>query len=341
MDESTITAMSSALGGEIPFLPARTDFNLLDAILIQPRSAAPMVAASVNLADDSPEDLGLEVEALKGNISLSFPGDITLMNGEAAKRTITASFGGAAAAVSLTNSQQSAVELILAISNTKTESIWHRSYLQDFLKRNIIKFLEENPSVGDRILGRQALQAHGTQRMALGFVARCTTANVVMSQTVDNTSSNQADGRAGGGLENSENRKSTYFNEKPAVVAVKLVVCLLEKRPNQDKCKLGVTTIHGPDSVQLRETMSWVSTGGLRKIAQAIAGLAERRMPTIAEPTLVFPTFFLWMKQRTTRHLMLRETIQSSMTKGLVTKSLVITVMLFYFWKIVRQVQQK
>jgi hypothetical protein len=104
--------------------------------------------------------------------------------------------------------------------------------------------------------------------MALGFVASCTIAKIVMSQTVENTSSDHADGRAGaglqagGGLENSENSESTYFNESPAVVAVKLVVCLLEKRPNEDHCKLGITCIHGPDSVELRDTISWVLNGG-------------------------------------------------------------------------------
>jgi hypothetical protein len=132
--------------------------------------------------------------------------------------------------------------------------------------------------------------------MALGFVASCTIAKIVMSRTVENTSSDHADGRAGaglqagGGLENSENSESTYFNESPAVVAVKLVVCLLEKRPNEDHCKLGFTCIHGPDSVELRDTISWVSNGGLRKkMAQALAGLVERRMPPTGKPTLVFP----------------------------------------------------
>jgi hypothetical protein len=89
MDQTTITAMSNALGGDIPFLPAGTDFNLLDAILIQSRPAASMmVAASVNLANDS-HGLDLEVEALKREIRSTFPGNITPMRGEAAiKRTI-------------------------------------------------------------------------------------------------------------------------------------------------------------------------------------------------------------------------------------------------------------
>jgi hypothetical protein len=127
MDQTTITAMSNALGGDIPFLPAGTDFNLLDAILIQSRPAASMmVAASVNLANDS-HGLDLEVEALKGEIRSTFPGNITPMRGEAAKRTIKASFGVTAAAVSLINSQQSAVELILPIENICTGSIWHRN----------------------------------------------------------------------------------------------------------------------------------------------------------------------------------------------------------------------
>jgi hypothetical protein len=195
MEESTITAMSRALGGDIPFLPARTDFNLLDAILIQPRPAYPMVAASVNLAEDSPEELGLQVVALRENIRSTSPGDITL----------TASFGRTVAAASLSNSQQSDVELKLAIRNMNTKSIMHGNHLQDFLTRNIIKFLEANlTAVGNKILRGQVT---GTQRMALGFVAKCTTAKIVMSQTVEKTSSNQADGRAGAGLQAEELRE--------------------------------------------------------------------------------------------------------------------------------------
>jgi hypothetical protein len=67
MEESPITAMvmSTVLGGDITFLPARTDFNFLDVILIRPRAADPMVAASVNLARHSPDDLDSQVDSLK------------------------------------------------------------------------------------------------------------------------------------------------------------------------------------------------------------------------------------------------------------------------------------
>jgi hypothetical protein len=173
----------------------------------------------------------------------------------------------------------------------------HGKHLKDFLTKNLIRFLEANMfAVGTRILGRQK---RVTQRMALGFVMKCTKAKIVMAQAVETASSIQADGRAGavlhagGGLENSENRMSTFLNDNPAVVAVKLVVCLLEKRPNEEGFRLGFTTIHGPDSGELLETISWVSTGGLRTMVQAIAALAESpRMPTAVNPTFVFKTRF-------------------------------------------------
>jgi hypothetical protein len=110
--------------------------------------------------------------------------------GEAAKRAITASFFDPFAAASLSNSQQSAVELQLRITDIKTESILHGSHLQDFLNSNIMRFIEANPTT----LGNKL---RGTQRMALGFVAKCTKAKIVMKQTVEKTSSNQAHGRAG------------------------------------------------------------------------------------------------------------------------------------------------
>jgi hypothetical protein len=86
---------------------------------------------------------------------------------------------------------------------------------------------------------------------------------------------------------------STFLNEDPAVVVVKLLVCMLEKRPNQG-FRLGYATVDGPDSEELRDTISWLLTGQMRKkIGQAIAALAGvPRMPTAATSTIVFPRYF-------------------------------------------------
>jgi hypothetical protein len=189
--------MSDALGGDIPFLPARTDFNLLDAIFIQPgpATADQMVPVSVNFATDSPEILGWQVESLTKELKrVSIPGNIVLMNGEAAKRAITASVESASvAAASLSNLQQSAIGLELALTNIETKSLIHGNHLQDFLTRNIMSFLEKNMgAVGCRILGEQL---RGRPRlMALGFVVKCTKAEVYVKQRVEKTSSNQAHG---------------------------------------------------------------------------------------------------------------------------------------------------
>jgi hypothetical protein len=298
MEDTTTKLMSRALGGDIPFLPARADFNLFDVILIQPHPEEPMVCSEVNLLVDSPPDLAMQIEALRNDVRHSSSGAFVLNCGEAAKRTIEASFGSAAATAALSNWQQSDFELELSIGNVQVEKIMHGNSLQTFLDRNIGEFLEANlAAVGNEVLGGEG---RGTQRMALGFVAKCSKAQIVMSQRVKKASSNRASGQAGtglqsvqagGGLENSNTGTSAFFNANPAVVGVKLFVCLLEKRPSDNNFRLGFATVHGPDSPKLRDTISWVGSGRMRKkLVQAMEALAQMpRMPTTARPTFMIP----------------------------------------------------
>jgi hypothetical protein len=295
MEDTTTKIMSRALGGDIPFLPARADFNLFDVIFIQPHPEEPMVCSDANLVADSPSHLAMQVEALRNAVRHSNSGAFVLNSGEAAERTIEASFGSAAATAALSNWQQSDFELELSIGNVKVEKIMHGNSLQTFLERNLGEFLEANlVAVGHKVLGREG---RGTQRMAVGFVAKCSKAQIVMSQKVKKASSKRAGGQAGaglhagGGLENPKTGTSAFFNANPAVVGVKLCVCLLEKRPSDNNFRLGFTTFHGPDSPELRDTMSWIGTGRMRmKLVQAIEALAQMpRMPTTARPTFMIP----------------------------------------------------